>query len=188
MAVGGRIACSLMAFTAREELAKMKLIGVINVHRIARFCFLKEALHWVAFNKLPLAFTSYEEEEVDGRFDSLTYDGLQEFLDEVGVISNQECAFARIPPNPRADPEIEGLGTSDWDRRYRAAIERAKSDLFPELSDGKIRLLGRRFDKAKYGRFEDIDFYEVDQSDAPYRPIPPSDKTDITCVVADFRV
>ncbi len=207
----------------------MKLIGKIKFSPAAKICFLKEALLWVAFNKLPLAFRSFEEEEMDARFDRETYEDLQGFLDGLVIISNRECAIAGIPPNPRNDPKYEDIGTPEnidddaayarehfpwsepaefdelkewaiefeklkpeWDRHYKTAIERAKIALFPELSDGKIRLLGRRFDKATYGRFEDIDFDEVDEYDVPYRLISPSDirleKTDLEDCILETDV
>jgi hypothetical protein len=86
----------------------MKLIGAISVTPVADWCFLKEAVLWIGFNKLPVAYGSYDDID-DGRFDGDTQYGLEEWLDSTCRLSDAECSNAGIPPDPQNEMDLEGI-------------------------------------------------------------------------------
>ena len=92
------------------------MIKVLEATQLAERCFLSEILHWLAFRRLPISKYTLDGEEA--RFSG---DESPASFDD--VVTDTECAFAGLPPNPEyaamlADPRPLGLDYYDALLRY----------------------------------------------------------------------
>ena len=127
-------------------------------------CFLHEVLLWVAFRRLPIAVYSAEE-DVELRGAERELDGYGYTADHPDIfppLTDQECAAAGLPPDPRTaalleygtiEVEASDFGDEDalqfkremqeWRPKYDAAIEYSTSRIFIALKERRLTASGK---------------------------------------------
>jgi hypothetical protein len=92
------------------------VIKVLKATQLAERCFLSEILYWLAFRRLPIS-----EFTLDGEEARFSGDESPASFDD--VVTDTECSFAGLPPNPEyaamlADPWPHSLDYYDALLRY----------------------------------------------------------------------
>jgi hypothetical protein len=128
-------------------------------------CFLHEVLLWVAFRRLPIAVYSAEEEvelrDAERELDSYGY--AADHPDIFQPLTDQECAGAGLPPDPRLVALLGGVPTEveksnfwdkeealqhqremqEWRPKYELVIEYPASRIFVALREGRLAASGK---------------------------------------------
>jgi|GEM_PF-6678778 len=76
---------------------------------VAEKCFLIEVLYWRAFGRVPIEFYTSEGPY---REDPEVYEDIAAPIPSEGYLSDEECAYAGLPPDPHTKALEEGISTN----------------------------------------------------------------------------